>query len=127
VGHKAAGWLRVSLHSASPLCNSVQQWGCSVQQWGCLEQVASGIKTLHAMYGEEFVQAVQGCMEVDRAAGCADSVLERWAALLQSVRCEDAKQVKDALKALMRDKQGVVSRIPQRRSDAQAGGRTFAA
>jgi len=74
-------------------------------------QVATCVKSLHELYGDDFIQEVQRCMEADVAASSNEEVASMWAVLIQSVADEDIKGMKDAFKALMRLKQGVMSRI----------------
>ena len=59
-------------------------------------QVAAGLKSLHSMYGAEFMAALKRCMEQDTAHAQKESTLEKWMALLHSVQTEDAKQVRAA-------------------------------
>jgi hypothetical protein len=69
-------------------------WWCDTV-WSV--QVATGIKSLHALYGDEFMAALKRCMEQDTAHMQQQSALEKWVALLHSVQTEDTKQVCSAL------------------------------
>eukprot|EP00892_Ulva_mutabilis_P003832 jgi/Ulvmu1/1820/UM119_0038.1 len=83
---------------------------------GLLSEVATCVKALHELYGEEFMHAARTFIEADVAAASNEAVCEKWNILIQNVMDGNIKGTKDALKAMMRLKQGVVSRIPQRTS-----------
>lgn len=75
-------------------------------------QVAACVKTLHELYGEDFMYEVSRFVENDVAASASEDNAHKWAILLKNITEDDAKGIKDAFKAIMRLKQGVVSRIP---------------
>jgi hypothetical protein len=74
------------------------------------------LKLLHATYKADLIGALTDHIIRDNAAAERKTANE-WSQFLKAVQADESKAIKDALKSLLRAKQGVVSRIPQRRGD----------
>ena len=74
---------------------------------GLLNEAASALSALQATYGQDFQALAAQCTH----SSSEQDVAEQWAAVLASVSEQDARRIKDALKALMRAKQGLGARV----------------